>query len=576
MHRLTASSTVLAASLLAAASTSLVAADVTVSSPDGRWVATIEDIGGGAGQVTSMKDMSLRANEQSFVANTVHFVRVGTNLSYPISETQRMENLFTCVRFFAEGDNFTAVLAANNLSGTVAMVNGEMVSGPQGGLRVAISFMDAAPAATQLLQTTLKPFVYANMNVDGGMSSNIGNWVGGAPNGHFWQKRNGSVSNSERWFVGAGVDGVQAMSDSFMLSYLDDGATSLSNQVLTGPADLNCAMSWPAATIDQQSYTVEYGLGNVNLFVSPDFGTVPVDNLFIRSGDTRWLSQVAYSSGVTASLKGLVDQINPAGFPHVAFEQSPYAFVGTASTPNASYLPNTVTLLQHWIPGSSRRSTQIHIHPSHPGLVYLFDAMMLDGEAGGAAVSMTWVDTAGQHPFVTPVLYADMDVDNVLQNVGGFENDHFWMTAPSTGSGNVRWIRPTFYDSYMMGSLGAVTSLFLNNTSLPNTTTDAIADLEWAVRYPGMQLQTNVPFVYGYVIGNPNVTMPATFCQPTFDFPCPADLTGDGVVDAADLSILLGNWGPWQPTSPDTDFNDDSMTDAADLSILLGGWGSCG
>jgi hypothetical protein len=53
---------------------------------------------------------------------------------------------------------------------------------------------------------------------------------------------------------------------------------------------------------------------------------------------------------------------------------------------------------------------------------------------------------------------------------------------------------------------------------------------------------------------------------------CPADLDGSSIVDAADLSILLGAWGG--PGSADLDGS--GAVDAADLGVLLGGWGSCG
>ncbi|MFO0828677.1 MAG: hypothetical protein U0572_11100 [Phycisphaerales bacterium] len=49
----------------------------------------------------------------------------------------------------------------------------------------------------------------------------------------------------------------------------------------------------------------------------------------------------------------------------------------------------------------------------------------------------------------------------------------------------------------------------------------------------------------------------------------PADLNGDGVVNAADLAILLGNWG-----SPGLgDLNADGIVNAVDLATLLGMWG---
>jgi hypothetical protein len=47
-----------------------------------------------------------------------------------------------------------------------------------------------------------------------------------------------------------------------------------------------------------------------------------------------------------------------------------------------------------------------------------------------------------------------------------------------------------------------------------------------------------------------------------------ADLNGDGVVDAADLAILLGAWN----TAGPTDLDGNGTTDAADLAALLGGW----
>lgn len=54
---------------------------------------------------------------------------------------------------------------------------------------------------------------------------------------------------------------------------------------------------------------------------------------------------------------------------------------------------------------------------------------------------------------------------------------------------------------------------------------------------------------------------------------CPKDLTGDGVVNAADLAQMLGTWGPC-PGCP-SDFNGDGLVDAADLANLLGAWGPC-
>lgn len=51
--------------------------------------------------------------------------------------------------------------------------------------------------------------------------------------------------------------------------------------------------------------------------------------------------------------------------------------------------------------------------------------------------------------------------------------------------------------------------------------------------------------------------------------PCVGDVDFDGDVDAADLGILLGDWGTCVCFS---DFNCDGEVDGADLAILLGGW----
>ncbi|MFO0875321.1 MAG: hypothetical protein U0575_15310 [Phycisphaerales bacterium] len=50
--------------------------------------------------------------------------------------------------------------------------------------------------------------------------------------------------------------------------------------------------------------------------------------------------------------------------------------------------------------------------------------------------------------------------------------------------------------------------------------------------------------------------------------PATADLNGDGIVNGADLGILLGNWG----NAGVGDLNGDGVVNGADLGILLGAW----
>jgi len=56
---------------------------------------------------------------------------------------------------------------------------------------------------------------------------------------------------------------------------------------------------------------------------------------------------------------------------------------------------------------------------------------------------------------------------------------------------------------------------------------------------------------------------------------CIADLTGDGVVDGADLGVLLNQWGSAGDPNVNGDLNGDGTVDGADLGILLNDWGSC-
>ncbi|MBL9147552.1 MAG: hypothetical protein JNM94_02555 [Phycisphaerae bacterium] len=53
--------------------------------------------------------------------------------------------------------------------------------------------------------------------------------------------------------------------------------------------------------------------------------------------------------------------------------------------------------------------------------------------------------------------------------------------------------------------------------------------------------------------------------------PCLADLNGDGIVDGADLAIVLGSWGD----DAVGDLTGDGVVDGADLGVLLGAWGPC-
>ena len=56
---------------------------------------------------------------------------------------------------------------------------------------------------------------------------------------------------------------------------------------------------------------------------------------------------------------------------------------------------------------------------------------------------------------------------------------------------------------------------------------------------------------------------------------CVGDLNVDGVVNGADLGLMLSNWGPCGANCP-YDLNDDGQINGADLGLVLSAWGVCG
>jgi hypothetical protein len=69
--------------------------------------------------------------------------------------------------------------------------------------------------------------------------------------------------------------------------------------------------------------------------------------------------------------------------------------------------------------------------------------------------------------------------------------------------------------------------------------------------------------------GSTGSTDLAIVCTP-FGNPCPEDLNSDGIVNGADLGLLLGAWG-----TDGGDINGDGLTNGADLGLMLGAWGDC-
>ncbi|MCA9285209.1 MAG: hypothetical protein KDA22_08355 [Phycisphaerales bacterium] len=76
---------------------------------------------------------------------------------------------------------------------------------------------------------------------------------------------------------------------------------------------------------------------------------------------------------------------------------------------------------------------------------------------------------------------------------------------------------------------------------------------------------------YGFIASPPGgcVTPPGTPCETPKTVV--GDLNGDGIVDGADVGLLLGSWGACAGCPADLDGN--GTVDGSDLGLLLGNWG---
>lgn len=83
------------------------------------------------------------------------------------------------------------------------------------------------------------------------------------------------------------------------------------------------------------------------------------------------------------------------------------------------------------------------------------------------------------------------------------------------------------------------------------------------------------PFYLIYNLGRPSEEEGAAIAWVTSNLlspVCPADLTGDGLVNSADLAAQLGAWGVGGGPA---DLSGDGIVNSVDLAQMLGAWGAC-
>ena len=129
------------------------------------------------------------------------------------------------------------------------------------------------------------------------------------------------------------------------------------------------------------------------------------------------------------------------------------------------------------------------------------------------------------------------------------------------------------------------------NTS-PSTTFNGIASLR-GVDLSAVTALNNAPSVTLRYTLSRNAGAPAADRFVTIDnlqlnadviLPCPADLTGNDVVNVSDLLALIANWGPCDAPCPPVrprdpicagDLNADCFVNVTDLLDLIDVWGEC-
>lgn len=83
----------------------------------------------------------------------------------------------------------------------------------------------------------------------------------------------------------------------------------------------------------------------------------------------------------------------------------------------------------------------------------------------------------------------------------------------------------------------------------------------------------NTFIIYSWSVGGAEFYVDLASVKP---FSCqgpPGDLNIDGIVDGADLGLLLSSWGPCPGCA--ADLNGSGIVDGADLGSLLSNWGEC-
>ena len=146
------------------------------------------------------------------------------------------------------------------------------------------------------------------------------------------------------------------------------------------------------------------------------------------------------------------------------------------------------------------------------------------------------------------------NVQFVVHNISGFAGVHLFLTPPA-GSGIS--FAPTYFNVNPLPNGGQ--TVLLNSVLSFNAPPPVGPDGQWCITIPVSLHTANLA-----ICCTADLTICGTDCAPSMG----PDLNGDGLVNGADLGLLLGNWGG----SGMGDMNGDGIVNGADLGVLLGAW----
>ncbi len=190
--------------------------------------------------------------------------------------------------------------------------------------------------------------------------------------------------------------------------------------------------------------------------------------------------------------------------------------------------------------------------PNFPTRGYTIDRPSFTCTLGSATLLLEGVDAKLSGDFFT-LRNNDPGVDGFMLTHDNVELDNSLPSNVAGAFGQFGIRQYTTYDSTLIPSLN-------------------IADAVGSYEYDTLS-------VYGFAITDgPFDPIGIEFLQTTIAIvpppTCPGDTNADGIVNSADLSVLLAQFNQSVPPGTGADFNNDALVNGADLSVLLGAFGS--